>query len=589
MDADDSRPAPSPAMRVLARSDVRLTLGLLLPLLVALYQLWQFHTYTIDDAFISFRYARNLIDGHGLVYNLGERVEGYTNFSWTMLIAAALAAGVDPEWFTAVLGGAFGLGTIVLTYRLAERLLPMSPVPCVATWLLASSPGACGHAVFGLETSMFAFLIVAGILAFLREEDDARRRPWSGLIFALAGLTRPEAPLFFGLLMLHLGGRPLLGLEPLARLGRRVFGGEDHAWRGPALFVGVLAVSLGVTLVQRDTGRADTAAPASIALLLVGAVLVVLTAPRSLFARRNLLRIQLFLVPTLIHLMWRFDYYGQWLPNTLTAKTGDSAVQFADGTGYFDYYIGDVEGPLVWFVFAACGLAIAKREGVRLAFASMVAAFCSYVMLVGGDWMILGRYFVPLLPVFYVLLDVAARELLVLHRATMWGVLLAVPFVIHQRVDVLGDSRRIFKNERDYWNDVAGGTAQWFVDQEREHGEAARGTIATGDIGRVGWQTGFPIFDVLGLVEPTTAQFSGGHRQRTGDDFLDHFYGTAPRYYLSGTTKARCHEGPGSPVLRAIQKDPRFARTYRLRARIYSDARKNMSWCIFELAEHSIP
>lgn len=33
-----------------------------------------------EDAFISFRYARNLVDGHGLVFNPGERVEGYTNF-----------------------------------------------------------------------------------------------------------------------------------------------------------------------------------------------------------------------------------------------------------------------------------------------------------------------------------------------------------------------------------------------------------------------------------------------------------------------------------------------------------------------------
>src|SRR5690242_18166607 len=41
-----------------------------------------------DDAFISFRYVRNLLDGHGLVWNVGERVEGYTNFLWVMLVAA---------------------------------------------------------------------------------------------------------------------------------------------------------------------------------------------------------------------------------------------------------------------------------------------------------------------------------------------------------------------------------------------------------------------------------------------------------------------------------------------------------------------
>jgi hypothetical protein len=575
-----------PVARLVARSDVRLTLGLVLPLLVALYEMWHFHAYTVDDAFISFRYARNLIDGHGLVYNLGERVEGYTNLSWTLMIAGALAAGADPEWFTTVLGGAFGLGTIVVTYRVAERLLPASPVPCVATWLLATSPGASGHAVFGLETSMFTFLVIAGILAFLREEDDERRRPWSGLIFAVAGLTRPEAPLFFGLMMLHLGGRPLVGLVPLARLGRRVFGGQDHDWRGPALYVGVLAISLGVSLVQRDYWRDEASALTSGALLVAGAVLVVLTVPRSLFARRNLVRIELFLVPAVVHLMWRFKYYGRWLPNTLTAKTGDSGVQFVDGTRYFDYYIGDVEGPLVWFVFAACGLAIAKREPVRLAFASMVAAFCSYVMLVGGDWMILGRFFVPLLPMFYLLLGLTACELLGMRRATMWGVILAVPFVVYQRGAALEESRKVVANERDYWNDCAGGTAKWFVDQEREHGEAARGTIALGDIGRVGWETGFPIFDVLGLVDQTTAEASGGHRHKTGDDFLDHFFEVAPRYYVSATATARCYEEVGPPVLRAIQRDPRFQATYRVRARIHGEARKNLSWCIFELSDH---
>ena len=48
-----------------------------------------------DDAFISFRYAENLIHGLGLVYNAGERVEGYTNFLWTMWAALGLRFGAD--------------------------------------------------------------------------------------------------------------------------------------------------------------------------------------------------------------------------------------------------------------------------------------------------------------------------------------------------------------------------------------------------------------------------------------------------------------------------------------------------------------
>lgn len=580
MQADDSSSRGSVA-RLLARPELRVSLGLVLPLLLALVQMWRLHEYTVDDAFISFRYARNLVDGHGLVYNIGERVEGYTNLSWTLMIAGALAAGLDPQWFTTVVGGAFGLGTIVLTYHLAQRLAPAGPIPCLATWLLATSPGACGHAVFGLETSMFTFLIAGGILALLAEEDGGRGWPWSGLIFALAWLTRPEAPLFLGLMMLHLGGGPLAPSDRVAGLGRRVFGGDEHRWRGPALYLGVLAVSLGATLIQRDLGRDGSAALGSGALLGAGAVLVALTVPRALFTRRNLIRLELFAVPVAVHLVWRFKYYGRWLPNTLTAKTGDAGGQFADGVRYFDYYLGSVEGPLVWLVFAACGLAIARREGARLAFASMVAAYCSYVMLVGGDWMLLGRYFVPLLPVFYVLLDLAIRELLAMGRPTAWAVLLAAPFVIAQRGDALDEGQRVVMDERARWDELAGGTARWFVEQEREQGEAARGAIALGNIGRVGWDTGAPVLDLLGLVDPTTAAASGGHRRKTGDDFLDHFYDLAPRYYVSETSTARCHE-PGPPVLRAIQRDPRFSASYRVRATIRGEAGRGARWCIFE-------
>ena len=48
---------------------------------------------TQDDAYISFRYADNLVNGHGLVFNPGERVEGITNLLWTVLFVPVLAAG----------------------------------------------------------------------------------------------------------------------------------------------------------------------------------------------------------------------------------------------------------------------------------------------------------------------------------------------------------------------------------------------------------------------------------------------------------------------------------------------------------------
>jgi hypothetical protein len=53
-----------------------------------------------DDAFISFRYARNLLAGHGLVFNRGEFVEGYTNFLWTLEVAGLWRLGLRPELST---------------------------------------------------------------------------------------------------------------------------------------------------------------------------------------------------------------------------------------------------------------------------------------------------------------------------------------------------------------------------------------------------------------------------------------------------------------------------------------------------------
>ncbi|MFT5442480.1 MAG: arabinofuranosyltransferase, partial [Myxococcota bacterium] len=50
-----------------------------------------------DDAFISFRYAKNLAMGHGIVWNPGEYVEGYTNFLWVLILAAGMRLGLSPE------------------------------------------------------------------------------------------------------------------------------------------------------------------------------------------------------------------------------------------------------------------------------------------------------------------------------------------------------------------------------------------------------------------------------------------------------------------------------------------------------------
>src|SRR5262249_36786064 len=65
--------------------------GIAAVILIAHSLVWNFVT---DDAFISFVYSRNLAKHGQLVFNLGERVEGYTNFLWTLILTGFLKIGL---------------------------------------------------------------------------------------------------------------------------------------------------------------------------------------------------------------------------------------------------------------------------------------------------------------------------------------------------------------------------------------------------------------------------------------------------------------------------------------------------------------
>ncbi len=156
-----------------------------------------------DDAFISFRYARNLSLGRGLVFNAGERVEGFTNLLWTLLLSGGMAAGVEPESFSMVAGILFMTLTLLLVYVTALRLFrrPGTYAVSLATAGLAAHRHFAIFATSGLETAMFTFLCTATICTALLA---TRPRHYYLLGFAgtLASLTRPEGLLFYGFALL---------------------------------------------------------------------------------------------------------------------------------------------------------------------------------------------------------------------------------------------------------------------------------------------------------------------------------------------------------------------------------------------------
>jgi hypothetical protein len=148
-----------------------------------------------DDSFISIRYAENLLNGHGLVYNAGERVEGYTNLLWTLLLAALMHLGVAPVTAAKVAGivayAALALCLAHWSWRQSrDGSRPFLPL---AAGLVLVSNDFHVWATGGLETMLFTALAVQALLLTRLESGSA----WlAGALFGLLVLTRPDGLLF---------------------------------------------------------------------------------------------------------------------------------------------------------------------------------------------------------------------------------------------------------------------------------------------------------------------------------------------------------------------------------------------------------
>jgi arabinofuranosyltransferase len=160
---------------------------------MALYAAVTFHyrTELIDDAYISLRYARNLATGHGLVWNPGERVEGYTNFLW-VLVLALIRAGPFTVWALGVIAGA---ALLVFLARLPRSLEIPGAAGALLPLVVAAHPAFGFWAAKGLETSLFSLLLTVGVCV-AASARDFRKRLLGIHLLCLASLTRPEGLLF---------------------------------------------------------------------------------------------------------------------------------------------------------------------------------------------------------------------------------------------------------------------------------------------------------------------------------------------------------------------------------------------------------
>lgn len=302
-----------------------------------------------DDAFISFRYARNLGEHGALVYNLDplEYVEGYTNFAWVVVLALGVVVGLAPEQLAPVLTGIAGLVTLLLVARIsAELRLQFRPprmdagdageraaadvpafewVDLLAPALLVTLPEFVVWGSSGLETGVAVAVGLGAVLAWLRGKIGL-----AAALAGLAGLTRPDAlgwVAAFGLAWLLVAGHR-------RRLARDGLALDDLPWRRIALG---LAIFCGLVL-----GR----------------------------------------------LAFRYAYYGELVPNTWAVKHHGALLRDLWGVPYLEFWV-DRTG-----VLAALPLILLLRPRHVLLVAP-IGFVTIYAWSVGGDFMAYSRFLLP--------------------------------------------------------------------------------------------------------------------------------------------------------------------------------------------------
>lgn len=462
--------------------------------LVAAAQVVFYFCRTVDDMFISLRYAARLVAGDGLTYNDGAPVEGFSNPSWVALQALLMVFGVDGVVATKLLSLASYALLLVGIHRLGRETLGLTaPLALVGVVMAAASSYVASWAMWGLETPLYLGLLVWTMVCLERQASAPSRR--SGL--ALAGVvvallaTRPEAPLY------------------------------------------VIALGLAALLPRDGRGALDRLRALVPPALLAAAVVAAL-------------------------LLWRYAYYGQWLPQTYFAKQG---VGF--DLGRLAPLVAQGASPLeVATLLGAVALALALAVRARLAtLAAVVLTNLFFVASVTVDWMPNQRHFLPLivlapLPWLWLvarLLPVALRRgragatgaAAVAAVAVISGVLAgtaAHTFAIDARFSVYdfrshgrGQDWVRFKSARTI-EDALDGLARTppahvagmsphhmgMIDQLfrvlEASAEPERETWFVGrDIGRVGYYSPVQVFDTAGLFTPALTASEGWLRDASVD------------------------------------------------------------------------
>ncbi len=307
-----------------------------------------------DDRFIGFRYSLNFAEGNGLVYNVGERVEGYTAFLWVLIIGLLMKVGFDPTRYSQFLSLASAAAIVLIVARAGKRAPDGRNRPLLLALLPVFLLVLCNKFVFwagaGADIVSYTLLILLASDARIRETREPARFPFSSVLLALLGLARFDGVSMYVFFLIHSVLLALLTDEKRPKL-------------------------------------------------------------RSLLALEGR-RLAVFASIYLPYFIWRVTYYGGLVPNTFHAKTQFSSglkAQLSSGIGYTYAFFVSTGGLLL--VVGIASLFSKKLRTTSSLRAVLVVGQTLFAIAVGGDHMAFSRFFVPVLPQLFLLMADGAQAI----------------------------------------------------------------------------------------------------------------------------------------------------------------------------------
>jgi len=183
------------------RHQIFFIVSILIITATVIFALFNFRFFYHDDETITLRYVRNFLQHGQLTWNLGERVEGYTNFLHLIFSSLFVLFTHDYLLSPRIVNFIFFAILVVSSIRLIRKRVDENDkdnniLILVFLAIAITYPGMVIWSYGGLETVLFAVLVFLGVSTVLYCNNSISNSVLAGILFTMAAMTRPDG-LFF--------------------------------------------------------------------------------------------------------------------------------------------------------------------------------------------------------------------------------------------------------------------------------------------------------------------------------------------------------------------------------------------------------